>query len=143
MVFDEKPLLSIKTIWWLVKSSGFLNKIFLDYQQKTIKNHHLVLIFLGITFDSIMTFVKHFEDILDQCIQKFYCLRILVNKKWVPSPTTISQIYKQCVRPVFKLEIVSTMTVSDTVINKLQRVQNSFIRLALRLPKYVSVHLHL
>ena len=55
-----------------------------------------------------------------------------------PSPETILQIYKQCVRPIFEYGIVCTITVSETVITKIQRVQNSFIRLALRLPKYVS-----
>ena len=72
---------------------------------------------------------------------KFHRLRILVNKKWGPSPETILQIYKPCVRPIFEYGIVSTITVSETVITKIQRVQNSFIRLALRLPKYVSAHL--
>ena len=97
--------------------------------------------FLGITFDNRMTFTKHFEEILERCNQKFHRLRILVNKKWGPSPSTILQIYKQCVRPIFKYGIVSTITVSETVITKIQRVQNSFIRLALRLPKYVSTRL--
>ena len=36
---------------------------------------------------------------------------------------------------------VSTITVSDTVIDKIERVHNSFIRLAFRLPKYVSARL--
>ena len=54
-----------------------------------------------------------------------------------PSPTTILQIYKQCVRPIFEYGIVSIMNVSESVINKIQRVQNSFIRPALHLPKYV------
>ena len=94
--------------------------------------------FLGITVDNRMTFTKHFEEILEHCNQKFHCLRILVNKKWGPSPETILQIYKQCVRPIFEYGIVSTITVSETVITKIQRVQNSFIRLALHLPKYVS-----
>ena len=97
--------------------------------------------FLGITFDNRMTFTKHFEEISERCNQKFYLLRILVNKKWDPSPSTILQIYKQCVRRIFEYGIVSTITVSETVITKIQRVQNSFIRLALRLPKYVSVPL--
>ena len=88
-----------------------------------------------------MTFVKLFEEILERCNQKFHLLRILVNKKWCPSPTTILQIYKQCVRPIFECGIVSTITVSETVITKIQRVQNVFIRLALRLPKYVSAGL--
>ena len=57
------------------------------------------------------------------------------------NPTTILQIYKQCVRPIFEYGIVSTITVSDTVITKIQRIQNSFIRLALRLPECVSARL--
>ena len=94
--------------------------------------------FLGITFDNRMTFTKHFEEILERCNNQFHRLRILVNKKWAPSSTTILQIYRQCVRPIFEYGIVSTITVSESVVNKIQRVQNSFIRLALHLPKYVS-----
>ena len=78
---------------------------------------------------------------LEPCNQIFHRLIILVNKKWGPSPSTILQIYKQCVRPIFEYGIVSAITVSETVITKIQRVQNSFIRLALRLPKYVSAGL--
>ena len=59
----------------------------------------------------------------------------------VSSPATILQIYKQCVRPIFEYGIISIVTVSETVITKIQTVQNSFIRLALRLPKYVSARL--
>ena len=88
-----------------------------------------------------MTFTKHFEEILECCNQKFHRLRILVNKKWGPSPETILQICKQCVRPIFECGIVSTITVSETVITKIQRVQNSFIRLALRLSRYMSTRL--
>ena len=42
--------------------------------------------FLGITFDNRTTFTKHFEEILERYNQKFHRLRILVNKKWGPSP---------------------------------------------------------
>ena len=97
--------------------------------------------FLSITFDNLMTFTKHFEEILECCNNKFHCPRILVIKKWGPSTAIVLQIYKQCVRPIFEYGIVSTITVSESVINKIQRVQNSFIRLALCLPKYVSARL--
>ena len=53
--------------------------------------------FLGITFDSQLTFKKHFEDILDRCNTRYYRLRLLANKKWGPSPATLIQIYKQSV----------------------------------------------
>ena len=63
------------------------------------------------------------------------------QQKWGPSPATILKIYKQCVRPIFGCGIVSIITVSETVIAKIQIVQNSFIRLALRLLMYVSARL--
>ena len=92
--------------------------------------------FLGIIFDSKLTFQPHFEDILERCNNRYYHLRLLANKKWV-SPATLIQIYKQCVRPIFEYGSLSTITVSDNIISKIQRLQNKFIRLALRLPKYI------
>ena len=93
--------------------------------------------FLGITFNSELTFQPHFEDILERCNNRFYRLRLLANKKWGPSPATLIQIYKQCVRPIFENDSLSTITASDHIISKIQRLQNKFIRLALRLPKYI------
>ena len=86
--------------------------------------------FLGIIFDSELTFQKHFEDILKRCNNRYYRLRLLANKKWGPSPATIIQT-------IFEYSSLSTITVSDNIISKIQRLQNKFIRLALRLPKYI------
>ena len=97
--------------------------------------------FLGITFGSKFTFKKHSEDILGRCNARYHRIRLLTNKKWGPSASTIIQIYKQCVRPIFEYGSLSTMTTSDTIISEIQRLQNKFIRLALRLPKYISVKL--
>ena len=93
--------------------------------------------FLGITFDSQLTFKKHFEDILDCCNTKYHRSRLLANKKWGPSPCTLIQIYKQCVRPIFEDGSLSAVTTSDYIISKIQRPENKFIRLALRLLKYI------
>ena len=93
--------------------------------------------FLGITFDSQLTFKKHFDDILDRCNTRNHRLRLLANKKWGPSPSTLIQICKQYVLPIFEYSSLSTITTSDRIISKIQRLQNKFIRLALRLPKYI------
>ena len=84
---------------------------------------------------------KHFEDILGRCNARYNRIRLLTNKKWGPSPSTILQIYKQCVRPIFEYGSLLTITILDTIISEIQRLQNKFIRLALRLPKYISVKL--
>ena len=93
--------------------------------------------FLGITFDSQLTFQKHFEEILDCCNTRYHRLSLLVTKKWEPSPATLIQIYKKCVRPIFEYGSLSTITASDYITSKIQRLQNIFIRLALHLPKYI------
>ena len=93
--------------------------------------------FLGITFDSQLKFKKHVEDILDPCNTRYHHLRLLANKKWGPRPSTLIQIYKQCVRPIFEYGSLSTITTSNYIISKIQRLQNKFIRLPLRLSKYV------
>ena len=90
--------------------------------------------FLGITFDSKLTFQKHFEEILGCSNTRYHRVRLIVNKKWGPSPSTILHVYKQCVRPIFEYGSISTITTSDTIISKIQRLQNKFIRLALHLP---------
>ena len=97
--------------------------------------------FVGITFDSQLNFKKHFEDILDHCNTKHYCLRLLAHKKWGHSPATLIQIYKQCIRPIFEYGSLSTITTSEYIISKIQRLQNEFIRLALCLPKYICPNL--
>ena len=84
-----------------------------------------------------LTFQPHFEDILERCNSRYYRLWQLANKKWGPSPATLIQIYKQCVRPIFEYSSLSTITISDNIIIKIQRLQNKFIRLALRLPKCI------
>ena len=96
---------------------------------------------LRITFDSKFTFQKHFEEILGRCNARYHRIRLLVNKKWGTSPSTILQIYKQCVCPVIEYGFLSTITTSNTIISKIQWLRNRFIQLALRLPKYISVEL--
>ena len=104
---------------------------------ETLKVYPPQVKFLGFTFDSQLTFKKHFEDILDCCNTRYHHLRLLANKKWGPSPSTLIQIYKQCVQPIFEYGSLSTITTSDHIISKIQQLQNKFIRLALCLPKYI------
>ena len=97
--------------------------------------------FLGITFDSKLTFQIRFEGILGRCNTRYHRVRLIVNKRWGHGPSTILQIYKQCVWPIFEYGSLSTITTSDTIISKIQQLQNKLIRLALYLPRYISAKL--
>ena len=63
------------------------------------------------------------------------------HPKWGPSPQTVLQIHKKCVRSILEYGVISTITVLDNVIKKFQKLQNSFIKLALRLPRYIATRL--
>ena len=96
---------------------------------------------LGIAFVSKFTFYKHFEEILGHFNTRYHRIRLLINKTWGPSLSTILQMYERCVWPIFEYGSFSTITTSDTIISKIQRLQNKFIWLALHLPKYIIVKL--
>ena len=96
--------------------------------------------FLGITFDSKFTFQKHFEEILGRCNTRCHRIRLLVNKNGEPACPPYKSI-NIVSGQFFEYGSLSIVTTSDTIINKILRLQNKFIRLALRLPKYVSVKL--
>ena len=98
--------------------------------------------FLVITFDSKLAVQKHFGDILqDRSDSRYHQLKSLVNKKWGPSASTIIQIYKRCIRPIFEYGSLSTITTSDNIISKIQWLQSKSIWLALRFPKYICPEL--
>ena len=71
--------------------------------------------------------IRYFKDFCEPCL----------NAPEGPSPSTLIQIFKQCVQSIFEYGSLSTITTSDNIISKIQRLQNKFIRLALRLPKYI------
>ena len=97
--------------------------------------------FLDITFDSKLIFHKHLEEILGRCNTRYHHVKLIVNKKCGSSASTILQIHKQCVQPIFEHGSLSTITTSDAIVSKIQWHQNKFIRLALRLPQEISAKL--
>ena len=85
--------------------------------------------FLGLTFDSQLTFQKHFEDVLDRCNTRYHRLKLLANEKWEPSPATVIQIYKQYVRLIFEYGSFSTIITSDNIISKFNRSKTNLFGL--------------
>ena len=108
----------------------------LNLYSETLKIYPQVK-FLGITFDFQRNFKKHFEEILDRCNTTYHRLRLLVDKKWGPSPSHHNPNLQTMRRPIFEYGSLSTIPASDHIISKIQRLQSKFIRLALRLPKYI------
>ena len=97
--------------------------------------------FLGITFDNRMTFTKHFEEILERCNQKFHRLRILVNKKCCPSPSNHSANLQTMCKTNIRIWDRFYHNCFGNCHHQNTKSPELFIRLALRLAKYVSARL--
>ena len=49
----------------------------------------------------------------------------------------VAMVNQHALRATTEFSLFTTITASDYIISKIQRLQNKFIRLALRLPKYI------
>ena len=49
----------------------------------------------------------------------------------------VAMVNQHALRATTEFSLFTTVTASDYIISKIQRLQNKFIRLALRLPKYI------
>ena len=92
--------------------------------------------YLGIQFDDKLRFKDHFMDIESRSTSRLNLFKILV-KNGVDNRTLI-RLFKTYVRPIFEFGSISFLPARVT---QLQRIQNEFIRLSLRLPSYLRTDL--
>ena len=93
--------------------------------------------FLGITFDSQLPFKKHFEDIPGPLRYQVPPFKAISQQKVGTRPIHTNPNL-QTMRPTnFRIRLSFDHYCHDNIISKIQRLQNTFIRLALRLPKYI------
>ena len=99
---------------------------------------------LGLTFDPLLKFHVHSQNIYENTLSKTKILKILTSKKFSLSKELISFIYKQIIRT--NLEYSCTIwgpTISNSRMKKLQILQNNCLRIATGcLAKTNINHLH-
>merc|ERR1711991_221748 len=86
---------------------------------------------LGLTFDPLLKFHVHSQNIYENTLSKTKILKILTSKKFSLSKELISFIYKQIIRT--NLEYSCTIlgpTISNTRMEKIQILQNNCLTIA-------------
>lgn len=85
--------------------------------------------FLGVTVDSDLRFTKHVSNTLTKCRKRVNILKCMSTKEWGNSMETQRKLYLQYVRSVLDYASSSWSTwISDTNMQRLQRVQNQALR---------------
>ena len=93
--------------------------------------------YLGILFDDKLSFSEHFSQIELKATTRLNIFKILM-KNGVEANTMI-RLYKTYVRPLFEYGSISFLPSHG--IKRLQSIQNEFIRISLKIPRYIRTSL--
>ena len=83
--------------------------------------------FLGITFDSALTFRSHFRTVATLARHRLLKLNSIFSSTYGPSTSTLIRLYKSYIRSLFDYGVPATC----------ERVQTHFISRALSIPSFI------
>ena len=85
--------------------------------------------FLGLIFDSKLTWTAHVAYIAERCGNKINLMRMLTGRKWGCSKKSLLSIYKALVRSVLDYGSEIFYTATDTAMKKLDAIQAKCLRI--------------
>jgi hypothetical protein len=89
--------------------------------------------FLGVTLDEKLNFEAHIEQVRKKSISRLNIIKTLSHRHWKLSTETLKQLFDSLISSVFEYSAILLPTLSDSLINKLQVIQNSAFRSILHL----------
>ena len=96
--------------------------------------------YLGIIFDPKLTFTCHINSITNKAIAMLILFHPLLNRNSKLSVDNKLNIYKMIVRPIICYAAPVWSLISKSNFNKLQVVQNKFLRLIGKFRKFTPIH---
>ena len=93
--------------------------------------------FLGITFDSALTFKSHYHTIANIARHRLLKLNSIFTSTYGPSTSTLIRLYKSYIRSLFDYGAPATCVASPHVQRIWEGVQTHFITRALSIPCYI------
>ena len=87
--------------------------------------------FLGLWWDSHLSFKKHISVLKTQCKEAFNLIRVVAHLKWGGDRDTLLMLYRAIVRSMFDYGSIAYGTASNTNLRQLDSIHNSGLRLAL------------
>ena len=87
--------------------------------------------FLGLWWDSHLSFKKHISVLKTQCKEALNLIRVVAHLKWGGDRDTLLMLYRAIVRSKFDYGCIVYGTASNTNLRQLDSIHNSGLRLAL------------
>ena len=96
-------------------------------------------VFLGVTFDSRLTYEPQTRKTLAKAYKRLNLLRMISAMTEKPKPEMLATLYKAIIRPIFEYGSICTVGAADVHLDKLQLLQNQALRTILKTPNYVAI----
>ena len=92
--------------------------------------------FLGITFNSALTFRSHFRTVATLA-RHHLKLNYIFSTTYGPSTSTLIRLYESCIRSLFDYGAPATCVASPAIQRSWERIQTHFISRALSIPSFI------
>ena len=93
--------------------------------------------FLGITFDSPLTFRSHFRTVAAHARHRFLKLNYIFSSTYGPSTSTLIRLYKSYIRSLFDYGAPGTCVASPNAQLSWEKIQTHFFSRALSIPSFI------
>ncbi len=87
--------------------------------------------FLGLVFDSKLSFKPHIDCLKKKCLKAMNLLRVVSNTDWGADSTTLLRLYRSLVRSKLDYGCVVYGSAHDSYLQSLDRIQNAALRVCL------------
>ena len=87
--------------------------------------------YLGLHIDHNLSWTDHYKHIINKSVKLLNILKVLRNTWWGGHPQVLLNIYKALIRSTFEYSLFLTKPKQSALLDKLQKIQNQGLRLAL------------
>ena len=94
--------------------------------------------FLGVTFDSRLTWEPQTKKVTTRAYQRLNLLRTISTMSSKHNPEMLMTLYQSIIRPIFEYSSICSITAAECHTDKLQLIQNQSLRVILKTPAYVA-----
>ena len=96
-------------------------------------------IYLGITFDSRLSWEQQVTKMANKAYGRLNLLRAMVGLSSKSNPNLLSQLYSSTIRSIFEYASLCVVCTADMHMKKLELIQNQALRIILKVPAYIPI----
>lgn len=97
--------------------------------------------FLGVIFDSQLTFRKHIQYMESKCKRRLQLMQVISSQKWGADIKSLLTIYKTLIRPIIDYGSIAYDSAAKSTLKIVEKIQNKALRICTGCMKNTQINL--